>query len=179
MELTERRVAILVENDYETRELWCPYYRLLEAGAAVDLLGTGKAACHSKHGVRAEPDGAVAEATPQDYDAVVIPGGYAPDAMRRQPALLDFVIKVFEHERIVAFICHAGWVAASAGIVEGRRVTSYASIRDDMVNAGAQWLDEPVVRDGNLISSRTPADLPYFNRLLVASLAALPQHAPA
>lgn len=172
MQLQGKRVAILAENNYEDRELWCPYYRLQEEGALVHLLGTGAESFISKHGQEVTVDFNVGDVSPEDYVGVVIPGGYAPDAMRRHQPLLEFVRAVFEQGRIVAYICHAGWVAASAGLVEGRRVTSFASIRDDLINAGAEWVDEAVVRDGNLISSRVPSDLPVFNRTLVDSLSA-------
>jgi len=171
MRLENKRIAILAEDSYEPRELWCPRYRLEEEGAEVHILGTGRDSYTSKQGLQVKVDYNVADIEPKYYDGVVIPGGYAPDAMRRYPALIDFVKSLFEDGRIVAYICHAGWVAASAGIVRGKRVTSFASIRDDMVNAGAEWVDEPVVRDGNLISSRVPSDLPAFNRTLVESLA--------
>jgi len=111
---------------------------------------------------------------PQDFDAVVIPGGYAPDRMRRHPPMLEFVRAMAEAEKPVAFICHAGWVPISAGIVRGRRVTSFPSIRDDLVNAGAQWVDEEVVVDRNLVSSRMPADLPAFLRALIQLLSRVP-----
>lgn len=171
MQLSGKKVAILAEDNYEPRELWCPYYRLLEEGAEVKILGTGKDIYTTRYGLEVKPELKVDDARPADYHGVVIPGGYAPDNMRRHKPLLDFVRALFEQGRLVAWICHAGWVPVSAGIVEGRRVTSYWSIRDDMVNAGADWVDEPVVRDGNLVSSRVPSDLPAFNRTVIAVLA--------
>jgi protease I len=113
----------------------------------------------------------VDDASADEFDAVVIPGGYSPDRMRRHKPLVEFVRSMHRNGRVVAFICHAGWVPASADILEGKRVTSVASIRDDLVNAGAQWVDEPVVRDGNLISSRRPSDLPAFCRTIIAAVA--------
>jgi protease I len=130
----------------------------------------GVEAYESKHGYPARVDVAVDEVSPEDFDAVIIPGGYAPDLMRRHEPLLDFVRDVFEGGGIVAFICHAGWVPISAGLVEGRTVTSFFAIKDDLINAGADWVDEEVVQDGNLISSRTPADLPAFCRTIIAGL---------
>lgn len=170
MQLDGKRVAVLAEDVYEDLELWYPYYRLKEAGADVVILGTGNDAYESKHGYPVHPDSAVDDVTADDFDAVVIPGGYSPDKMRRHPPMVDFVRDMDDAGKIVAFICHAGWLPVSAGIVDGRTVTSFFSIKDDMVNAGAEWVDREVVRDGNLISSRTPDDLPAFCRTLIGAL---------
>ena len=170
METSSRRIAILAEDDYQELELHYPRLRLIEAGMHVTVLGAGKDAYHSIKGYAARPDAQVAEVNADDFDAVVIPGGMAPDKMRRHPEMVNFVRKIHEQGKPVAWICHAGWMAVSADIVRGRRVTSFSSIRDDMVNAGAEWVDEPVVRDGNLISSRVPDDLPAFCRELLAAL---------
>lgn len=170
MVLNGKKVAILVEDNYEPRELWVPYYRLQEEGAEVVILGTGKDSYTSKGGVTATPDMKVDDANSEEFHGVIIPGGYAPDDMRRHKPLTDFVRVLFEEKRPVGFICHAGWVAISAGIVKGKRCTSFWSIKDDMINAGAEWFDEPCVRDGNLISSRVPKDLPEFNRNFIAAL---------
>ncbi|MFO7741207.1 MAG: type 1 glutamine amidotransferase domain-containing protein [Anaerolineae bacterium] len=171
MELEGKRVAILAEDQYEDLELWYPLIRMKEAGAAVDIVGMpGVDAYQSKHGYPASVDVAVDEVLPDDFDAVIIPGGYAPDRMRRHKEMLQLVRGIFENGGLVAFICHAGWVPVSAGIVEGKRVTSFYAIKDDLQNAGADWVDEEVVQDGNLISSRTPADLPAFCRTIIANL---------
>ena len=171
MELEGKRIAMLAEDHYEDLELWYPLIRMKEAGAAVDVVGMpGVEAYESKHGYPAKVDVAVDEISPSDFDAVIIPGGYAPDRIRRHGPLLDLVRGVFEKGGLVAFICHAGWVPISAGVVEGKRVTSFFAIKDDLVNAGAEWIDAEVVQDGNLISSRTPADLPAFCRTIIASL---------
>jgi protease I len=168
--LADRSIGVLVEDLFEDLELWYPVIRLREAGARVVLLGTGADSYRGKHGLSAHADGPVGSVQPADLDALVIPGGYAPDRMRRDETLLALVRGVAELDRPVAFICHAGWVPISAGIVAGRRVTSAPSIRDDLTNAGAHWEDSEVVRDGPLISSRHPGDLPAFCRTLLAAL---------
>lgn len=172
MELQGVRVAVLAEDLYEDLELWYPLLRLREAGAEVRVVGPRAGEVYrSKNGYPVKADLGVEEARPDDFDAVVIPGGYAPDRMRRHRAMVEFVRALHEAGKPVAFICHAGWVPASAGIVRGRTVTSFPSIRDDLVNAGARWVDEEVVVDGNLVSSRMPADLPAFCRALLDLLA--------
>ena len=171
MGLEGKRVAVLAEDLYQDLELWYPTIRLQEAGADVQIVGMpGVDTYESKHGYPVSVDAAFDEISPTQFDAVVIPGGYAPDLMRRHQALLEFVRGVFDSGGIVAFICHAGWVPISAGIVDGKRVTSFFAIKDDLVNAGADWVDEEVVQDGNLISSRTPADLAAFCRAIIAGL---------
>ena len=171
MDLTGKRVAILVEDFYEDLELWYPYYRLKEAGAEVVLLGTGKARYESKHGYPAEEDLLVDDAQAREYACVIVPGGYSPDHMRRHPPMIDFVRQAHEHGAVIAFICHGGWMPVSAGILKGRTATSFYAIKDDLVNAGANWADAEVVRDGNLISSRTPHDLPAFMKAILEALA--------
>jgi len=174
MELTGKRIAVLAADLYEDNELWYPRIRLTEAGAEVKVVGAKSGETYkSKHGQPVTADLAADQARAADFDAVVIPGGFAPDYMRRQPAMLGFVREMFNQGRIVAFICHAGWVPISAGILKGRRATSFYAIRDDMVNAGAKWEDAEVVVDGNLISSRTPADLPAFCRAIIGKLASV------
>ncbi len=172
MNLTGKRVAVLAEDYYEDLELWYPALRLREAGAQVTVVGSGtKQTYHSKHGYPVTVDTQADRVFHSDFDAVIIPGGYAPDRLRRHPAVLDLVRELFAQGKIVAAICHAGWVPISAGIVKGKRVTSFSAIRDDLVNAGAEWVDEEVVVDGNLITSRTPADLPAFLRAVTRALA--------
>lgn len=167
-----RRIAILAEDHYEDLELLYPLLRMREAGAEVIIVGMpGVEEYHSKHGYPASVDLAANRASAEDFDAVIIPGGYAPDRMRRHPPMLDLVSGVFERGGVVAFICHAGWVPISAGIVEGKRVTSVSAIKDDLSNAGAEWVDQEVVQDGNLISSRGPSDLPAFCRAIIQALA--------
>ena len=170
MSSKRRKIAILVENDYQELELHYPRLRLIEAGFEVRVLGAGEDVYHSGKGYAVKADADVANVDADDFDAVVIPGGMAPDKMRRHQAMVDFVRRVSDQEKPVAWICHAGWMAVSADIVRGRRVTSFASIRDDMTNAGGEWVDEEVVVDGHLISSRVPDDLPAFCRALLVQL---------
>ncbi len=170
-ELAGMRVAILAETLYEDLELWYPYYRLREAGADVFVVGSGSAETYqSKHGYPVAADAEAETVTATQFDAVLIPGGYSPDHMRRHPAMVKLVRDAVEQGKIVAAICHAGWMLASANVLRGRTATGFRSIKDDMVNAGATWVDREVVRDGNLITSRTPADLPAYMRAVVAAL---------
>jgi protease I len=169
--LRGKRVAILAEDLYEELELWYPLLRLREAGADVIVVGTGaKEVYAGKHGYPVEVEATVFGIGTEDIDAVVIPGGYAPDRMRRFPALLDLVRQVFKAGKVVAAICHGGWVLVSAGVLSGRRVTGFVSIKDDLVNAGARYIDRAVVQDGNLITSRVPDDLPAFCQAIIAAL---------
>jgi len=170
MSIKGKRVAILVEDDYEDLELWYPYHRLLEAGADVTLVGPETKAYQSKHGYPATAQVAAVDASSADYDGVVIPGGYAPDRLRRYAAILDLVKGVFDKGGLIASICHAGWVPVSAGILQGRRATCVSAIKDDIVNAGATYMDEAVVVDGNLVTSRTPADLKDYMPAIIAFL---------
>jgi protease I len=171
VELKGKRIAILAEDHYEDLELLYPLYRMKEAGAEVSVVGMpGVDAYQSKHNYPARVDVAATKVTADDFDAIIIPGGYAPDRMRRHPPMLNLVRGIYEKGGIVAMICHAGWVPISAGIVEGKRVTSVSAIKDDLMNAGAEWVDQEVVRDGNLISSRGPQDLPAFCRTIIAAM---------
>lgn len=170
-EMAGKRIAILAEDLYEDVELWYPYYRLLEAGADVKIVGSGRAeSFKSKHGLPATPDLSIDKTSAAEFDGVVIPGGYSPDLMRRKPAMVDFVREMDKAGKPVAAICHAGWMLISAGIVKGRQATCFFSIKDDMVAAGARYVDEPVVVDGNLITSRRPADLPAFLPAIIDAL---------
>ena len=171
MELMNKKIAILAEDNYEDLELWYPLLRMKEAGAEISVVGmTGVETYQSKHGYPVRVEVAASAALSDDFDAVIIPGGYAPDRMRRHPPMLDLVKRVFERGGLVAMICHAGWVPISAGIVGGKKVTSTPAIKDDLINAGAQWIDLEAVQDGNLISSRGPADLPAFCQAIIAAL---------
>jgi len=170
MELTGKRIAILIEDLYNEQEFWYPFYRMKEAGAKVTVIGAGAKEYHSKIGMPA-PGGVAAESiSASDFDAVIVPGGYAPDRMRRNPAMVKLVRDSFTQGKVVAAICHAGWVLVSAGILKGKKATCVPSIKDDVINAGAVYLDQEVVKDGNLITSRSPDDLPAFCREIIATL---------
>lgn len=168
--LKGKRVAVLVENMYEDLELWYPYYRLLEAGAEVRIVGPEAKVYESKHGYPARADVRASEVSAEEFDAVVVPGGYAPDLLRRHQAVLDLVRGIWERGGVVAAICHAAWVPISAGIMKGRRATCVSAIKDDLINAGATYLDQEVVVDGNFISSRSPRDLPAFLPAIIGAL---------
>jgi len=170
--LTDARVLILAADLFEDMELLYPLYRLREAGTAVTLASPGGAAVTGKKGHGpVEVDAATDDISAEGWDALVIPGGFAPDKLRRDDHVLDLVRSFDRDAKPLAFICHAGWVPISAGILRGRKATSVGAIRDDMVNAGVDWLDEATVVDGNLISARTPADLGPWMRALLAALA--------
>ena len=169
-ELEGKKVAILVETLYEDQELWYPFYRMREAGAEVHVVGPHAGSFTSKHGYPVKADLSASEVRGEDFDAVIIPGGYAPDHMRRHKAMVELVREANRQGKVVAAICHAGWMLASAGVLKGRKATCYMAIKDDVVNAGAEYLDQEVVRDGNLITSRFPDDLPAFCRAIIAAL---------
>jgi protease I len=169
--LRGRKIAILAEDMYEDLELWYPLFRMKEAGADVVVVGPSSNATYaSKHGYEVKSDLSAEEAQAKQFDAVIIPGGYAPDRMRRSAAMVKFVREAHDGGKVVAAICHAGWMLASAGVLKGRNATCFKSIRDDVVNAGANYVDREVVRDGNLITSRFPADLPAFCTEIISAL---------
>lgn len=171
MRLKGKRVVILVENLYQDHEFWVPYYRLNEGGAEVTIVGSGSARSYtSKYGYPVEVEKEAKEIDPSRYDGVVIPGGYAPDLMRRYPEMVRILREAHERGKVVAAICHAGWMLVSAGILRGKKATGFFAIKDDMVNAGAISIDAEVVRDGNLITSRKPDDLPAFCREMIEAL---------
>jgi protease I len=168
-----KQVAILVEDLYEDLELWVPLHRLREAGHRPVLVGPQAGKTHaSKHGYPARAELAASEARADDLAGLIVPGGYAPDRMRRHPAMVDLVRQVHAQGKLVAAICHGGWMLASAGVVRGRRCTGFFSIADDLRNAGARFEDAEVVRDENLVTSRTPEDLPAFCRAVLEVLGA-------
>jgi protease I len=171
MELSGKRVVVPVEEMFNTFEFWYPYYRLKEAGCEVVVMGSGSAETYTgKPGTQVKVDVSADQVSAADFDGMVIPGGYAPDVMRRYPKMVQLVRDFYESGKIVAAICHAGWMLASAEILRGRTVTSFFAIKDDLVHAGAKWVDEEVVVDGKLITSRKPDDLPAFMRAIIKAL---------
>src|SRR6266511_4892376 len=173
MTLKGKRVLFFAAPLYEDLELWYPKIRLEEEGAATTVAGMGERTYPGKRGYPVTVDTDVDKVDAGDYDALVIPGGFAPDQLRRSDKILRLTREIYQADKPIAFICHAGWVPISAKIVKGRRATSVAAIRDDMVNAGVDWVDQATGIDGNLISARTPADLgPWMQALLAAIQAA-------
>jgi len=174
MGIEGKRIAILVEDLYQDQEVWYPYYRLKEAGATVVFVGTGKKEYKSKHGYPVCADQSIDRISAKNFDAVVIPGGYAPDFLRRYPSVVQFVKEANKQDKLIAAICHAGWVLCSADVLRGKTATCFSAIKDDLVNAGATYVDREVVSDGNLITARKPDDLPAFMRVLIDALQGYP-----
>ncbi|MCD6363946.1 MAG: type 1 glutamine amidotransferase [Synergistetes bacterium] len=168
--LSGKRIGILVEDLFEDLELWYPTLRMREEGAEVKLIGPAKKTYKGKHGLPAEADLTSAEANPEEFDAIIIPGGYSPDRMRRDAKLIEFVKKMGESGKVVAAICHGPWMLISAGLLKGKKATSFFAIKDDLINAGASYLDKEVVVDENIITSRTPKDLPAFCKAIIEKL---------
>jgi protease I len=172
MALSDKRVLVFAEENYEDLELWYPKLRLIEAGVQVTVAGPREKVYKSKHGYPAETDGNVADFSAADFDGVVVPGGWCPDRLRRYEEVLRFTREISEAGKLVAAVCHGGWVLVSADVLRGRRCTSVTAIKDDMKNAGAVWVDEPCVTDGSLVTAQVPKDLPAFCREMLAVLAA-------
>jgi protease I len=163
MELAGTRVAVLVEQQYQEMEVWYPVYRLREAGCTVTLVGPESGVTYpSKLGYPAKSDKSAREVSAEDYDGVIIPGGFAPDFIRRTPELIKFVSMMAEQDKVVAAICHGPWVLCSTQALKGKKATCFFAIKDDVTNAGATYVDQEVCVDGNLITSRKPDDLPAF-----------------
>jgi len=171
MRLTGKRVYLFVEDMYQEHEFWYPFFRLREEGAQVVVVAPEKGREYkSKFGVPVVSAAAAHTVESKDCAGIVIPGGYAPDLMRRNEDMVRLVAKAFGQGKIVAAICHAPWMLASADILKGRRCTSFFSIRDDLIHAGADWADEEVVVNGNLITARRPDDLPAFMRAVIGAV---------
>lgn len=168
--MNKKRVAILIGPDYEELEVWYPKFRLESAGFDAPLVGTEGLTFKGKYGYPAPVELALGSIDPATLAGVVAPGGWAPDKLRRDPKVLDLVRAVHVKGGMVATICHGPWILVSAGIVRGKRMTSTVGIRDDVVNAGATWVDEAVVVDRNIISSRVPKDLPVFGEAMLTWL---------
>lgn len=172
MELQGKRIAVLVADQYQELEVWYPLLRFREDGA--ETVGVGAEAgktYQSKKGYPVVAERSFGEVAAKDFDAVIIPGGWAPDSLRQDERVLKFVREMDRSGKVVAAICHAGWVLCSADIVRGRRATCFKAIKDDLIHAGAEYVDEEVVVDGNLITSRVPTDLPAFCREIAKALA--------
>ncbi len=170
--LEGRGVVVLLAEGFEDLEFWVTVMRLREEGAKVTVAGLSTMPVHGKNGLEAAADIQVEEVSADAYDAVVVPGGWAPDKLRRYDAVKDLVRKAHHQGKVVGLICHAGLVGISAGIVEGSRATGSLGIKDDLVNAGATWVDEPAFQDGNLVWGRVVEDIPAFCRELVAAIEA-------
>lgn len=175
MNLADAQIAVLAENMYQELELWYPLMRLREEGCDVVVVGPAEQTYASKLGYPVNPDMAIGDADPAMFDAVVIPGGFAPEQMRRTRPLIDFVRSAHGQGSLIAAVCHAGLVLASAGIVRGRDLTCVALVKDDVIHAGGKYQDKAVVRDGNLVTSRLPSDLHLFCKAIIEYLGEAPR----
>ena len=166
-----KKVAIMVDEMYQVLEVWYPYYRFCEAGLEINLVAAeAKKEYHSKEGYPCVSEIAAGRANPDDYDCMVVPGGFAPDFMRRSPEVIKFANNMVNAGKIIAAICHGGWLLCSTKIFEGKKATCFMAIKDDIINAGAEFVDEECVVDGNLITSRKPDDLPAFCLAILKAL---------
>ena len=169
--LKNRKILMFVDHVYEDLELWYPKLRLTEEYADVVVAGPETDELYQgKNGYPCRSDAAITDIDPGEFDALVIPGGFAPDKLRRDPKVLEITKEIHEAEKPLAHVCHAGWVPISAGVMKGFRCTSTPAIKDDLINAGAEWVDKEVVVDRNQISSRNPKDLPAFCREIIAMM---------
>ncbi len=173
MKLKNKRIAFLVEEGFEDLEFWAVYMRLCEEGAHITVVAPKASVTYRSKsgGLSATSDAAADAIAASDVDAVVVPGGWAPDKLRRYESVKQLVRETYTRGKIVGMICHAGWVGVSAGIVKGHRATGSIAIKDDLENAGATWVDAPAFRDGNIVWGRVVADIPDFNRELVSAIA--------
>lgn len=163
MRLKGKKIVAVVEDLYNDLEHWYPVYRMREEGAEVIIAGPeANKTYNGQSGIPAQTDVAFSDIDAKDYDGILIPGGWAPDRLRRYPELLEFVRKMNDAKKTIGQICHAGWVLVSANILKGKKVTSTPAIKDDMRNAGADWVNEECVVDGNIVSSRRPDDMPVY-----------------
>ena len=171
MRLQGKTIGYFIAPEVEDLEYWVPVMRLREEGARVITIGLTKQTIHGKHGLEMKPDVSIDEAPrAEDLDALVIPGGWAPDKLRRNQGVLDLVRAINAQGKIIGTICHGGWVPISAGIIQGRKATGSTGIKDDITNAGGIWVNEAAFRDGNLVWGRVVEDIPAFCRELVAAL---------
>ena len=172
MRLKKKIIGILVGPGYEDLEFWVPYMRVIEEGAEVRIIGSGADEIHTSKsgGLTVESQVTASDINADQLDALLVPGGWAPDKLRRDSNILQLVQQMNSQNKILGFICHAGWVAASAAICKGKRATGSTGIKDDMENAGAIWVDEPAFREGNLVWGRVVADIPDYCRELIKAL---------
>jgi len=172
MQLHGKTIGLLVGPGYEDLEFWVPYMRMIEAGAEVKVISSNGGGIYTSKsgGLTVESQVSAKDITADLLDALLVPGGWAPDKLRRDSNILQLVQEMNAQDKILGFICHAGWVAASAGICKGKRATGSAGIKDDMENAGAIWVDEPAFREGNLVWGRVVADIPDYCRELIKAL---------
>ncbi len=170
MELQGKRAAVLVEQQYQEMEVWYPVYRLREAGCKVTLVGPEAGKSYpSKLGYPAKSDKAAESVSADDFDILVIPGGYAPDHLRRSEAMIRLARTMAEQGKVIAAICHGPWLLCSTPALKGKKATCFFAIKDDVINAGATYVDAEVIRDGNLITSRKPDDLPAFMQAIIGA----------
>lgn len=170
MELKGLRAAVLVEQMYQEMEIWYPVYRLREAGCKVTIVGPDAGKEYpSKLGYPCKSDKAAKDVKADDFDILIIPGGYAPDHIRRHESMIRLTSDMAEQGKVIAAICHGPWVLCSTQALKGRKVTCFFAIKDDVINAGAQYVDAEVVRDANLVTSRKPDDLPAFMQAIIAT----------
>src|SRR5437667_504380 len=171
MELQGKRAAVLVEQQYQEMEVWYPVYRLREAGCKVTVVGPEAGVTYpSKLGYPAKSDRAAKDVSANDFDILIIPGGFAPDFLRRSEAIIRLVSTMAEQGKVVAAICHGPWVLCSTQALKGKKATCFFAIKDDVSNAGARYMDAEVVRDGNLVTSRKPDDLPAFMQTIIQAV---------
>lgn len=172
MKLKGKTIGMMVGPGFEDLEFWAVYMRVKEEGAKIIVIGTNAGEVHESKsgGLTAKAEVASATVKGSDLDALLVPGGFAPDKMRRDPDMLRLIRELDESKKIIGFICHAGWMAASAKILRGRKATGSLGIKDDLENAGATWVDQPAFREGNLVWGRVVEDIPDYNRELIAAL---------
>jgi protease I len=170
MMLQGKKIEIFLEKMYEDLEFWYPNLRMKEEGAEVVVIAPKVDTYTGKHGLPAKADQAIIAVKDDEFHALIIPGGYSPDHMRRSPEMIEFVKRMNNNGKTIAAICHAPWMLASADIIRGKKLTSFFSIKDDLIHAGAEWIDQEVVCDGNLITSRNPHDLPAFCKTIIKVL---------
>ncbi|MDD5327400.1 MAG: type 1 glutamine amidotransferase [Phycisphaerae bacterium] len=170
--MTAKKVAIMVDEMYQVLEVWYPYYRLIEGGFKVDFVAAeAKRQYHSKEGYPCVSNVAAGKAKADDYDCMIVPGGFAPDFMRRSEDVIKFANDMVISSKVVAAICHGPWLLCNTRALKGKKVTCFMSIREDIRNAGAEYVDADCVVDGNLITSRKPDDLPAFCSAILKKLA--------